>query len=372
MKKKKRKIKKKYIRRAIVVAVALFIIGALVLTGVLIYRIVTPYFSKDDSSGNIVAKPEQYEEMGVDELGEIPVLMYHSVIHSKTSDETEYTGGNVDEGGFERTADAFRKDLEFYYQNGYQCIRLEDYVDGKINCDAGKTPLVLTFDDGNANNCWVKGEDEEGNIIINKKCVIGILEEFKEKYPDFHVTATFFITWKLFQQPEYNEKILSWLVDNGYDVGNHTRDHIDFTTIGTEESETEVGFMYDLFDQIIPDKYVKIVALPYGSPYAWDHENIPHILTSTYNGKTYKTKSLMRVNWKANESPFLDGFEPRFIKRIRGYDNDGQEFDIEQSFKELEKTRYISDGNPDTIVIPSSKKDLIGKYQTEDKQIIEY
>ena len=43
-----------------------------------------------------------------------------------------------------------------------------------------------------------------------------------------------------------------------------------------------------------------------------------------------------------------------FLKRCRAYDNNGKEFDIEMVFKNLEKNRYVSDGNVDTIVIKES------------------
>ena len=158
-------------------------------------------------------------------------MMYHGIDASIKSSETGHTGGNIDVDGYQRTAEAFRKDLEMYYEKGYRMIRLTDYVDGTINVEAGKSPLVLTFDDGISNNCLVTGEDKDGNIIIDPDSAIGILESFKEKYPDYNVTATFFVNGGLFSQPDYNEKILNWLVDHGYDVGNHTYTHCDFTEI---------------------------------------------------------------------------------------------------------------------------------------------
>ena len=35
-----------------------------------------------------------------------------------------------------------------------------------------------------------------------------VSDAIKKKYPDFNVTATFFVTGALFNQGEYNEKIL--------------------------------------------------------------------------------------------------------------------------------------------------------------------
>lgn len=312
---------------------------------------------------------EDYKNNNVNELGEVPIMMYHG-IHNKKNSDTQYTGGNVDKDGYQRTTESFINDLEFYYKEGYRMIRLNDYVDGNIDVELGKSPIILTFDDGLENNIKVTGIDSKGEIIIDSNSAVGILESFKKKYPDYNVTATFFINGGIFQQEEYNEKILNWLVNHEYDIGNHTNTHVNFTKVDTTKSQEEVGKVYQILDKIIPGKYVNIVALPFGSPYNLEHSNMPYIFSATYEGKTYETKSALRVGWKSESSPFASDFNPKFLKRIRAYDNNGVEFDIEMNFKLLSNTRYISDGDKDTIVIPSSKKDLIGK--TYDKKIIEY
>ena len=303
-----------------------------------------------------ISKGINYEELKVDESGNVPIMMYHG-IHNIT--DNEYTGGNVDKDGYQRTTEAFIKDLEFYYNSGYRMIRLEDYVNGIIDVEAGYSPIILTFDDGLSNNLKVTGLDSNGNIIIDPNCAVGVLESFKQKYPDYNVTATFFINGGLFNQSEYNEKILNWLVDNGYDIGNHTYSHVDFTTVSKEKSVQEVGSMYNLLDKYIPGKYVNIVALPFGSPYDKDHENFNSILSGVYNDKEYNTIATLRVGWEADYSPFNKNFDKTFLKRIRAYDNNGEEFDIEMNFKILENNRYISDGDKTTITIPKDKEDKI-------------
>ena len=83
---------------------------------------------------------EVYEENKVNELGNVPIMMYHG-IHNMQNKETNYTGGNVDKDGYNRTAEAFRNDLEFYYQNNYRMIRLIDYINGKIDVELGKIKI---------------------------------------------------------------------------------------------------------------------------------------------------------------------------------------------------------------------------------------
>ena len=238
-------------------------------------------------------------------------------------------------------------------------IRLTDYIDGNIDVQLGKSPIILTFDDGLENNIKVTGVDEKGEIIIDPNSAVGILESFKQKYPDYNVTATFFVNGGLFQQEGYNEKILKWLVDNGYDIGNHTHSHVDFTNVDSVKTIEEIGKVYEILDNIIPKKYVNIVALPFGSPYSLEHENMSYIFNSTYNNKTYETKTTLRVGWKAESSPFSSDFNSKFLKRIRAYDNNGEEFDLEMNFNLLKNNRYISDGDINTVVIPSEKSDLL-------------
>ncbi len=309
---------------------------------------------------------EDYKNNKVDELGEIPIMMYHG-IHNKKSN---YVGGNIDKDGYQRTAEAFYNDLEFYYQNNYRMIRLIEFINGKIDVELGKSPIIITFDDGLENNIKVLGLDSNGEIIIDENSAVGILEKFKKKYPDYNVTATFFVNGGLFNQPEYNDKILKWLINNGYDVGNHTYTHPDFTKINATKTKMEVGKVYELLNKIIPEKYVNIVALPFGSPYKLNHKNMKYIFNTIYNEKEYNTIATLRVGWKSESSPFSKDFNAKFLKRIRAYDNNGAEFDIEMNFNLLNKNRYVSDGDIDKIVIPKSRLgDINDKYK---EKIITY
>lgn len=296
-----------------------------------------------------------YKEYNVNELGNVPIMMYHGIVN-ELDDETPYIGGNVDKDGYHRTSESFNRDLEFYYNSGYRMIRLEDYVNGIIDVPLGKSPIVLTFDDGLENSLKVTGIDENDNIIIDPNCAIGILETFKKKYPDYNVTATFFVNGSLFRQSKYNDKILNWLINNGYDIGNHSYSHVDFTKINESNSSEEIGKLYSLLDKYIPNKYVNIVALPFGSPYKKSHKNFNYIINSTYDDKEYKTISTLQVGWESNYSPFSINFDRTFIKRIRAYDNNGTNFDITDNFNRLKNNRYISDGDKNKIVVLKDSK----------------
>ena len=296
-----------------------------------------------------------YQSMKVNELGKVPIMMYHGIIDTE---ENQYTGGNVDKDGYNRTAKAFREDLEFYYNSGYRMIRLNDYINGVIDVELGFSPIILTFDDGDKNNFNVLGRNSDGSLKIDPNSAVGVLEEFKSKHPDMNVTATFFVMSGIFNQSEYNREILEWLINHGYDIGNHTTTHPDFTKITTEKTREVVGKMYQKLDDLIPNKYVKIVALPFGSPYKKTHENYEYILKGNYNGYEYETEAALRVGWEPELSPFHKDFDKTFLKRCRAYDNNGKEFDIKMVFTNLENTRYISDGDKDTIVIKEGNTNI--------------
>lgn len=311
---------------------------------------------------------EKLAEDGIDEMGKVAIMMYHGIVNKKNSD-TKYTGGNVDKDGYTRTSEAFANDLETFYQKGYRMISLNDYINGDIATEYGKSPIVITFDDGNANNILVKGLDENGNIIIDENSAVGILEQFKKKYPDYNVTATFFVTGALFNQPEYNEKILNWLVDNGYDIGNHTKTHLNIGNSKGSQVQYEIAYVYKQLDEIIPNKYVKIIALPFGSPLNKKNENFPYVLKGTDEDYSYETNAALRVGWEPEISSYNKDFDKTYIKRCRAYDNNGKEFDIEMILKMLDKTRYVSDGDANTIVTSSDNEDNI---ITTNKEIILY
>lgn len=297
---------------------------------------------------------DEYKNAGVNELNSVPILMYHRIYNMKNS-ETKYTGGNVDKDGYNRTSEAFEKDLRSFYEQGYRMMRLTDFVDGNIDVAFGYSPLILTFDDG-INDVVIEGWNDDGTPKFETGCAIDVLEKIKAEYPDYNVTATFFLNYKLFcNNEEDDRKVIKWLVDNGYDIGNHTYNHVKLGGMSADEIEKEVGKMYKLLDEIIPGRFVNIIALPYGSPEgAASKPEYEKIFSGTYEGFSYTTKATLLCAWTRSYSPFVRDYDKTAIRRIRGYDNGGVYWDIEDNFKQLNNgKRYISDGDPDTIVFPA-------------------
>jgi peptidoglycan/xylan/chitin deacetylase (PgdA/CDA1 family) len=308
-----------------------------------------------ETTAKVTRSAEEYKKAGINELNSVPILMYHRIYNMKNS-ETKYKGGNVDKDGYNRTSEAFEADLRSFYEQGYRMMRLTDFVDGKIDVPFGYSPLILTFDDG-IRDVVLEGWNDDGSPKFDPGCAIAILEKIKAEFPDYNVTATFFLNCQLFcNKEEDDKKILKWMVDHGYDIGNHTYNHVKLGGMEADAIEKEVGRMYQLLDSIIPGQYVNIVALPYGSPekISDDKPQYQKILSGTYEGFNYTTKATLLCAWTRSYSPFVRDYNKTAIRRIRAYDNGGVYWDIEDNFKQLNNgKRYISDGDPDTIVYPS-------------------
>ena len=81
---------------------------------------------KENDTLNIIVSlgvldKEKLKEDKINELGNVPIMMYHGIVNKKDS-ETDYIGGNVDKDGYNRTTESFRRDLEFYYEKGNEMI----------------------------------------------------------------------------------------------------------------------------------------------------------------------------------------------------------------------------------------------------------
>jgi hypothetical protein len=146
------------------------------------------------------------------ELGRVMILEYHKIDYP----EERWT----------RTPENFRRDLETLYARGYRLQSLNGLVEGRITVPAGTTPVVLTFDDSSAGQ--FRYVEHNGTLEIDPKSGVGVLEAFIREKPDFGRAATFFVLPgakapnNLFNQPEHEGRKLRWLVEQGYELGNHT------------------------------------------------------------------------------------------------------------------------------------------------------
>ena len=55
--------------------------------------------------------------------------------------------------------------------------------------------------------------------------------EFARTHPGFVPAGTFYVNRTPFGSDAGGEGALQWLVDNGFEIGNHTHDHIPLSTL---------------------------------------------------------------------------------------------------------------------------------------------
>lgn len=347
-------------------AIILFILLTLVLSGCS-----NSDFSKDESnisnqnaeSTNLNGSKTEntttkidYDKVKPNELGKIMVLMYHNI------------GEN--ESTWVRTPDNFRKDLNALYEKGYRAISLNDYVSGNISTKAGFTPVVITFDDGNENNFRVF--EENGEIKIDPNSAIGILEDFKKSHPDFDTTSTFFLNSNIFNQPEYVDFKLNFLLDNGYDIGNHTLYHTDLSKSDKKTIQKAIAQEIDVINKYTKDYPINTLALPFGGKP--QGEDYIYAVKGQYGSISYNNNAVLLVGWDPYKSPYHKDFDFSKIHRVRAsetnVDNVGL-YDWLNKFDENKQIRYISDGDPSTICIPENYKDVLNM-NIQDKTIVSY
>ena len=302
------------------------------------------------------AGEEQYEFLSEEELlkfkpnelGEVMVLMYHQI-------------GNP-ESEWVRTPENFKKDLLNLYRNGYRLVSLLDYVRGNINVEAGKSPVILTFDDSTLNHLnFIETDD---GYEIDPDCAVAILEDFCNSHPDFGRGATFYIYYPIpFRQPQYIKDKLEFLVCRGYEIGNHTYSHADLSLHSDEDIVKEIALNAMEVGKTIEGYEVRSLALPYGSYPV----NIDILAKGEYMGYSYTNEAVLLIGSTPSPSPFSTDFNPLAIPRIRASEIkvEGQGlYDWLDYFDACPGKRYISDGNSSIITAPRELMDKINNKAT--------
>ena len=278
------------------------------------------------------------------EAGQIMVLMYHNI--------------GPEEKTWVRTPENFRKDLEYLYEQGFRPIRLSDYVKGHITTEAGKTPIVLTFDDANLNNFNYL---EDGSI--DPDSAVGILVEFNQTHPDFPLHATFFSNGaNPFRQSELIQKKIDFLLANGMDIGNHSKEHMNFKDATQADLEYQLGAQVQYLQKFVPSDYtINTLALPYGSR-PKDKTLEVYLQKGQYEDVSYEHIAILNVGWMPALSPFHNAFDPLSIPRVRASETDVDNVGFMNYLLDYEmnpQKRYISDGEASIITIPSSVADKL-------------
>lgn len=295
-------------------------------------------------------EPEPVDPASVDadELGAVPVLMYHQIVPSPAS-------------VYDRTPKGFRAELERLAREDYVPVTAREFSSGRIDIPAGKHPVVLTFDDSTASQLSLgpDGRPEPGTAVA-------ILQDVAERHPGFRPVATFFVNGDPFADPG-GRKTLGWLQENGFEVGNHTLRHTRLGAVGAAQVQRAIARGQQAIEQAVPDASVVSFALPHGSM----PDDARLAVQGSSGGVTYHNEGVYLVGANPAPSPFAADFDAGAIPRIRSQSRSGPDADFASAawLDKLEDgtvDRYTSDGDPDRISFPADKKPALAERFTTE------
>jgi hypothetical protein len=286
-----------------------------------------------------------------DELGVVPVLMHHQI----------RAGGS----DYDLTPGQFRAELGRLQRDGFYPVRAIDLVAGQLNLPKGRSPVVLAFDDADNNQVRFLASGK-----LDPTSGLGVLESFAAEHKDFPATATFFVPRNAFEgNGRSPAATLRWLVEHGYELGNHTKDHISLNTLGPTEVQRQLVLGNRVLSNLLPGYRPQTMALPLGS--------LPHpsalAVNGTWNGQSYRFAGVFLAGAEPAPSPFSTKWEPTAIPRIRTNPrwSGSRDFTAGMWLDELERNpglRYVSDGDPERITFPRAKADqLAAEYRSRGK-----
>jgi hypothetical protein len=224
-------------------------------------------------------------------------------------------------------------------------------VTGRLgSVPAGKTPVVLTFDDSTQ---YQFSYDARGQI--KPDTAIGILLAFQRGHPTFPLAGTFYVNREPFAGVPRGKQMLGWLVEHGFELGNHTKDHVPFNQMsGPVEVQRELVLGNEVIQDAVAGYRVETMALPLGvlpKP-----ESLA--VHGRWKGRSYSFRGVMLVGAGPVPSPFSRSFDGAGIPRIRSSHLPWQgeaDFAAWYWLRELQRNperRYVSDGDPATIAFP--------------------
>lgn len=304
-----------------------------------------------ESTHNVTTDPLDLRALRVNELGVVPVLMYHAFTTNPTTDP--YT----------RSLDDFRADLTWLYLHNFHVISISDLIANEIAIPAGKHPVVLTFDDSAARQFQFT-LDASGDLAPSPDSAMGVMEDFFITYPDFGRGGHFAIVgqqcFAFKSNPDRSAaweaecaQKLQWLSDHGYEVGNHTWSHQNLGLLDAAGFASEVGGNADFIDALVdgPGNRSDILTLPFGvAPASGTVAEEEMFAGFTWSSRTYRPSAIIRVDHGMTPSPASTAFSPMAISRINT-----DPASLANWFGRIERGEvvvYTSDGDPATVAVP--------------------
>jgi peptidoglycan/xylan/chitin deacetylase (PgdA/CDA1 family) len=300
------------------------------------------------------------EPLAPNELGRVLIVMYHGV----AAPESEW----------QRTPEAFRKDLESLYDRGYRPIGLRDFAKGEISTPKGLSPVILTFDDGRPNN--LDFIDSPTGRRAAPHTAVGILEDFAALHPDFPLKATFFLSGKRpFGEAATAKEKVQYLIDKGMDIGNHTDSHANLSLpryASAQAIQRSIGLQSARLEAMAGPGYtVDTYALCHGAR-PQNRSLWPFLVAGAHQGHSYRHVAVLNVGGPPALSPFDSAFNPASLPRIRGSDHPSAPRGLSYWLHRFDKdpdSRFVSDGDPHLITAPASQSSRIDPARLEGRRL---
>ncbi len=307
------------------------------------------------------------DKLRPDETGAVMVVMYHRFL------------ANQPDSDLNRRPDTFRKDLETFYKKGYYPVNAIDFAENKMDVPAGKTPIVLTFDDALPSQFTVT-PNADGQPKIDPDCAIGIMETFNKEHPDWPLKGTFFVlphegrNGFTFGQADYVSDKLNYLLSKGYEIGNHTSTHSSMRGMDATKVQWELGTAVRDITAINKNVKMEVMAIPYGIP-PRNKDARAKLLAGESGGTSYANKAIFLAAWRPVLSPITKAdkkftnagsfseFDLKGLERITPNAKKPKEPGVLEYwlkyFDEHPRDRYISDGNMSIAAVPNSRKSAV-------------
>ena len=300
------------------------------------------------------------------EVGEIMILMYHG-LHEEHP------------GPYGRLTADFWNDLQTLYDQGYRLSSMEDLVNNNITTPAGYTPVVITFDDG-LPSAFSLIEAEDGSLQPVPGTAVYIMNAFYELNPDFGRTAMFFVNGR--PRPFYGagtiEERFAYLLEHGFEIGNHSYGHPNFANLNAGRLQQEIGLADQFIRRYTPEGFEPLVlAYPYGIR---PRPNLRHYaMAGEYNGIEYRYAWALRVgNTGVPALQHHINFDPSNVSRVVASDQSTEYYIVPdlgfllRRFEKYPHLRFISDGDPNTITVPRGLEYYVNIYSLGDKELVVY
>ena len=310
-------------------------------------------------------EPVDYSIIRPDESGEIPIVMFHNFIEDLNNTNDNYWTTSYDE---------FEKLLETLYNNNFRLISMRDFIDHNISVPAGKFPMVFTFDDGTPGQYNLIEVD--GKLEVNPKSAVGLMLKFHEKHPEFGLKGVFYLNMdkenKTFEGAGSLKERLDILLGYGFEVGNHSWGHVKFEELKEKaEINERLGKNQKYLEGIIDGLKFYSLALPHGikAPEALTDD----MISGKYEGVQYINETIMAVGFLPSVPSIHTEYNPSYVRRIRSQGKVEEKYDLTYWLPLMTRDRmYISDGNPDLVVVPENKVNYINTDKLNGKKLVTY